>query len=77
MYIVTTSNMDGDCPFETLQGALNFIKDQIEMGFPCSIKEQITCEICAGTGGRSAGDDVRPCTACNGTGIYTYDTARK
>lgn len=38
MIIVQTSNIAGDCEFETLEEALEFISDQVEMGFSCSVQ---------------------------------------
>jgi len=40
MIIVETSNIVGDCEFDTLESALNFVKDQIEMGFTCLVYDE-------------------------------------
>lgn len=40
MILVDTSNL-GECEFETIQDALDFVGDQLKMGFWCNIKPDV------------------------------------
>ena len=37
IYYVTTDNFEEPCDFDSLDGALNFVRDQVEMDFTCTI----------------------------------------
>lgn len=45
IYVVSTSNIDGDLYYATRQDALDFVGDQIDMGFDCTIAKRETVEI--------------------------------